>query len=473
MKTQKMFLVFLLLASSVLTAMGCAEEKPTAAPTPTLDINATVAASVAATQAAAPTLTAAATPAPTPTATPAPTPTATPAPTPTATPMPAPTFVPAGPMYSSYNLAATVERVTPGIVRIETDLASGTGIIYETTSRDSALVITNYHVVEGANRIDILVEDLEWHQAKVLAYTDSEDIALLEICCGDFQPVTFRRDYGFSVKPGTEVIAIGYPLGIPGPPTVTRGIVSAKRDVRWVEMQSRDGGGSSYGRTWLIQTDAPLNPGNSGGPLMLRTGEVVGVNTYKYIDDGAGGSAEGLGFAVGEDTIHWLMDVWKNDLNLPTAPSSESLQWRTYFNVAYDYSVSIPAGWEIHERTHPTIISASSPDTSFFVTIFVPDGVIESAKERLQGNLDLNKQLSYAKFEILQQHSSLEANGDQIGYTHYLYKISQESCLEHERAYLVVTRSRSYWLRARICEDSLDQYPGVIDHFFNSLTLWR
>ena len=90
-KTQKMFLVFLLLASSVLTAMGCAEEKPTAAPTPTLDINATVAASVAATQAAAPTLTAAATPAPTPTATPAPTPTATPAPTPTATPAPTPT----------------------------------------------------------------------------------------------------------------------------------------------------------------------------------------------------------------------------------------------------------------------------------------------------------------------------------------------------------------------------------------------
>ena len=93
-KTQKMFLVFLLLASSVLTAMGCAEEKPTAAPTPTLDINATVAASVAATQAAAPTLTAAATPAPTPTATPAPTPTATPAPTPTATPAPTPTATP-------------------------------------------------------------------------------------------------------------------------------------------------------------------------------------------------------------------------------------------------------------------------------------------------------------------------------------------------------------------------------------------
>ena len=362
-------------------------------------------------------------------------------------------------MYSSYNLAATVERVTPGIVRIETDLASGTGIIYETTSRDSALVITNYHVVEGANRIDILVEDLGWHQAKVLAYTDFEDIALLEICCGDFQPVTFRRDYGFSVKPGTEVIAIGYPLGIPGPPTVTRGIVSAKR----VDLD--------YGRTWLIQTDAPLNPGNSGGPLMLRTGEVVGVNTYKYSDDGAGGSAEGLGFAVVEDTIHWLMDVWKNDLNLPTAPSSESLQWRTYFNVAYDYSVSIPAGWEIYDN--PSRISAFSPDTSAFVSIFVPDGVIESAKERLQRDLDFNKQLSYAKFEILQQHSSLEANGDQIVYIHYLYKISQESCLEHERAYLVGTRSRSYWLRARICEDSLDQYPGVIDHFFNSLTLLR
>ena len=301
----KRILVSLLLAFSVLVVTGCAGEKPSTGPdaiptniptaTPNLeatiqaavakalptalpiqapDIGGTVAASIAATQAAAPSLTLTPTAAPTPTPTPAPTPTPTPAPTPTPTPTPtvaptptptaAPTptpttthtFVPAGPVYSSYNLAAMVERVTPGIVRIETDVASGTGVIYETTNRESALIITNYHVIEGANRIDILVDDLGWHQAKVLNYTDFQDVALLEICCGEFLPLTFRRGLGFSVKPGTEVIAIGYALGIPGPPTVTRGIVSARR--------------LDYGRTWIIQTDAPINPGNSGGPLLLR-----------------------------------------------------------------------------------------------------------------------------------------------------------------------------------------------------------
>ena len=73
----------------------------------------------------------------------------------------------------------------------------------------------------------------------------------------------------------------------------------------------------------------------------------------------------------------------------------------------------------------------------------------------------------------MQQHSRIESNGNQIAYIHFLYKILQDSCLEHSREYLLVTRARSYWLSARICEDSLDEYEDVLDHFFDSLTLLR
>ena len=460
---------FMLLSLVLLSAIGCARERPnvspnaipTNIPTATPNLEATIQAAVAtaistaesspvpesppqvtesvvATQATSPTLV----------------PTATPVPTTYLTTIP--TFEPSGPVYSSINLAEMVELVSPGIVRIETDLGGGTGIIYETTNRKSALVITNYHVIDGAGRIDILVDDSGWHQAKVLNYDSFTDVALLEICCAEFLPLTFRR--ASTVKPGTEVIAIGYALGIPGPPTVTRGIVSAFR--------------LDYGRSWIIQTDAPINPGNSGGPLLLPSGDVIGINTSGYIKDSAGNSVEGLGFALSEETIHSAMANWRKGLDLDPTSTPVSIQWRTYTNLTHDYSVRIPADWKLYD-TDERDVHAFSPDTSPFVQIFVPDYTIDSAAGAVQSGIEFLKGLSHIHFELLEEQSRVEPNGNQIAYVHFLYQSSQDLCLEHHREYLLVTRSRGYWLRARICEDSLDESEDVIDHFFDSLTLLR
>ena len=166
------------------------------------------------------------------------------------------------------------------------------------------------------------------------------------------------------------------------------------------------------------------------------------------------------------------MGVWKEGLNLVNTPTSESLKWRTYFNIAHDYSVRIPTDWEIYD-TDESHVSAFSPDTSPFVTIFVPDAVTESPEDRLQSYTEFMRSTSHIDFELLQQHVRTESNGDQIGYIHFRYQISKESCLEHFREYLLVTRSMSYWLRARTCEDGLENYSHVVDHFFDSLTLLR
>jgi len=110
----------------------------------------------------------------------------------------------------------------------------------------------------------------------------------VSICCGSFNPLTFGD--AANVQAGTEVVNIGYALGIIGEASVSRGIVSAVR---------YDG---DY-RRWVIQTDATMNPGNSGGPMLSLSGEVLGINTFKFESTPGGRSIEGLGFAVSEVTI--------------------------------------------------------------------------------------------------------------------------------------------------------------------------
>ena len=350
-----------------------------------------------------------------------------------------------------------VENVSPGIVLISTNSTSGTGIVYETTGRKSALIITNYHVIERASRIDVLVDDLGWYQGKLLKYDESRDVALLEICCGDFYPLTFRR--ANTVKAGTEVIAIGYALGIPGSPTVTRGIVSAYRLDPW-------------GRGWIIQTDAPINPGNSGGPLLLPGGEVIGINTYRYTSDRSGNPAEGLGFALSEYTFHGAMAGWRKDLNLVPVPTPKSIRWRTYTSTAYDYSIAIPADWGFHGSDESSV-AAFGPNASPYFRVFIPDELTMSAEAWSQFYIDFVEQSDHEYFELLQHQSRINSNGDQIAYVHFRWKITQDSCAEDERAYLLVTRSGNYLLGARTCEESLNQYEGVVEAFFDSFTILR
>lgn len=177
------------------------------------------------------------------------------------------------------DLATMVERVKGGVVRIDTAGGNGSGVIYATEG-EAALVLTNYHVVAEGGGIAVMVNDTDRYQGVLQAFDAALDLATLRICCGDFQALPFG-DVA-AIRPGSEVIVMGYPLGLPGAATVTRGIVSSIRPHRVGE---------------VIQTDAPINPGNSGGPLLSRDGKVLGINTFALTD------TEGLGFALSERMV--------------------------------------------------------------------------------------------------------------------------------------------------------------------------
>jgi S1-C subfamily serine protease len=169
-------------------------------------------------------------------------------------------------------------------------LGVGSGVIFETNApARSAFILTNYHVIEGASSIKVVVNDSATYTGSILGMDLQRDLAVLQICCSkSFQSLPFGD--ASQVQVGNTVIAFGYPLDIEGPATVTRGIVSA---VRHDDETDR----------WVIQTDAPINPGNSGGPLLSLSGEILGINTFGIRQTASGAPVEGVGFAVSEVTV--------------------------------------------------------------------------------------------------------------------------------------------------------------------------
>ncbi|MFN4182325.1 MAG: trypsin-like peptidase domain-containing protein [bacterium] len=208
---------------------------------------------------------------------------------------------------SSQSISRVVEQVAPSVVQIETQASLhlsdipfefpiprfppmeespmrrglGSGIVYS----EDGLILTNAHVVEDAEGIDVTLINLNRYPAKLLGISKAFDCALLKIeGAKNLKPAVFSstRD----LKAGEWVVAIGSPFGLEG--TVTVGIIS-KVD-RWLLPLSDL-------RTSLIQTDAAINRGNSGGPLVRLTGEVIGMNTA-ILPFG-----EGLGFAVPSEVL--------------------------------------------------------------------------------------------------------------------------------------------------------------------------
>ena len=155
--------------------------------------------------------------------------------------------------------------------------SSGSGFII----RKDGLIITNNHVVEGANEIMVNLPDEREYQATVLGRDPKTDLAVLKVESEQALPVANLGD-SEDLRVGDWVMAIGNPFGLSN--TVTAGIVSAK---------GRTIGAGPYDD--FIQTDASINPGNSGGPLFNEKGEVVGINTAIF---GNGGGNIGIGFAI-------------------------------------------------------------------------------------------------------------------------------------------------------------------------------
>ena len=228
-----------------------------------------------------------------------PAPTAPPAPLPTAVPV---VQAPAEPLLAPQGLVELYERVNPGVVTIyvfgpphpaNIPLGQGSGFVIDVEGH----IVTNQHVVEGAEDIEIDFASGFKAWATLLGTDPDSDLAVLQVEVPNGELVPLRLGDSDTVRVGEQVVAIGNPFGLSG--TMTVGVVSAIGRVLQSEREAPGGGSFSAGD--LIQTDAAINPGNSGGPLLNLSGEVIGVNRAITTETfSASGSAvnSGVGFAV-------------------------------------------------------------------------------------------------------------------------------------------------------------------------------
>ncbi|WP_436519793.1 S1C family serine protease [Actinoplanes sp. HUAS TT8] len=187
-------------------------------------------------------------------------------------------------------LAPIVAQVQPSIVTVLVDSTRESSLGSGVVLSDDGLILTNNHVISSNGTVSVRLSDGRTVPAKVVATDTTHDLALVQATgLTGLTPVTFATDDSIAV--GDTVLAFGAPLGLEG--TVTSGIVSAKD-------RSLDTGEEKL--TGLLQTDAPINQGNSGGALVDTSGRVVGINVAIATSGDSTGSV-GLGFAIPADTV--------------------------------------------------------------------------------------------------------------------------------------------------------------------------
>lgn len=197
---------------------------------------------------------------------------------------------------TAIDVPAALAVIEPSIVAVSADVedaglsghAVGTGVVL-TADGD---IVTNAHVVAGASAVRVrLFGETEPRAAQVLAADEANDLALLRVEASDLHAAVFASAAGIGV--GDEVIAVGYALDLDGDPTVSKGIISAVDRTMITDLGALDG---------LLQTDAAISSGNSGGPLVNARGEVVGINTAVYRGD-ATTAVNNVGFAIGVERV--------------------------------------------------------------------------------------------------------------------------------------------------------------------------
>jgi len=199
------------------------------------------------------------------------------------------------------SITQSVQKVGPAVVTVVGTVPGQMSIFGQTGDQtvsgtgffitDQGYILTNNHVVERASEVNIILSDGTQHKATIVGTDLYSDIAVLKT--DGAVPAVAQLGNSDVLKPGESVIAIGSPLGN-FKNTVTVGVVSATG--RAIDT------GNGYQIEDLIQTDAAINHGNSGGPLVDLAGEVIGINTLVVRNTGSGDVAEGLGFAIPVNT---------------------------------------------------------------------------------------------------------------------------------------------------------------------------
>ncbi|AKU27031.1 Serine protease Do-like HtrB [Geobacillus stearothermophilus] len=213
------------------------------------------------------------------------------------------------------NMIAAINKVADAVVGVvniqkqvdffsdqaqDTEAGTGSGVIFKKDG-DAAYIVTNNHVIEGANKVEVALANGKKVKAEIVGADALTDLAVLKIPAEGATKVASFGDSS-KVKIGEPVAAIGNPLGLDLSRTVTEGIVSGKRTMP-VSTSAGD---------WeidVIQTDAAINPGNSGGALINSAGQVIGINSMKIAETGV----EGLGFAIPSENVKPIVEQLMKD----------------------------------------------------------------------------------------------------------------------------------------------------------------
>jgi putative serine protease PepD len=244
--------------------------------------------------------------------------------------------------------AAVARRVLPAIVTVEVREStvgefladgSGSGVVLDT----DGLLITNQHVVDGANEVRVVFADGRSYAAEIVGEDALTDLAVLRIAAEDLTAVELGSSEDLEI--GDTAIAIGSPLGLGGGPSVTVGVVSAFERRVQTSIDSELFG--------MLQTDAPITRGSSGGALVDSTGRLIGITTAIGVSDVG---AEGLGFAIPVELVIRITDDIIEDGTATHA--FLGIRGSTYFNTGADGAV-VPAGVEIASIEPDTAAAAA------------------------------------------------------------------------------------------------------------------
>jgi S1-C subfamily serine protease len=192
---------------------------------------------------------------------------------------------------------AVIQKVSPEVVQVNVTLSNGSGIGSGVIIDKRGYIVTNNHVVNGAQSVQVVLYNGTKETAQIVGTDSPDDLAIIKINPPKNMAVATLGDSSKLVV-GQDVLAIGNPLGITQ--TVTNGIISA------LNRTVTEGQGSNAAIPDAIQTDAPINPGNSGGALVDLSGNVIGIPTLTAIDPEFNAPASGVGFAIPSNRVKFI-----------------------------------------------------------------------------------------------------------------------------------------------------------------------
>jgi serine protease Do len=283
------------------------------------------------------------------------------------------------------SISDIAKQASPAVVKIDTKAADktsgtlqesglGSGFIFESTG----YILTNEHVINGADEIDVYVQGYDKpFKAKLLGSSYDLDLAVLKIE-GDKQFPALTIGNSDNSQVGEWTVAIGNPYDLDY--TVTAGVLSAKD--RPISINDAQG---TRNYKHLIQTDTAINPGNSGGPLLNLNGEVIGINTAVTAD------AQGIGFAIPTSTISSVLDKLKNNETIPKEAAP-------YIGVnVQDITQDMLADLKL-SSTDGALVAAVQPQTPAFQAGIRPyDVIIAINGTSISSSGELTKKIQAAK----------------------------------------------------------------------------